>query len=150
PLGGAVAGERPPNGAVPASPNAGGPRSAPRNGGPSRRLAGASVGRPSRLGYPRRVRLAYHMLSTPVGLLFLARSPRGVRYLEYMDRKSLKRMIASHAAANPDAKWYPSWSEPKPVVEQIEMYFNGSLHEFEVPLDPIGTEFQQRVWKTLA
>lgn len=101
------------------------------------------------LGYPRPVRLAYHMMSSPIGLLFVARTPRGLRYVEYMDRKSLKRMIASHAAAHPDATWEPSLLEVKPYVEQLEMYFNGSLHEFEGVLDPIGTDFQLKVWKEL-
>ena len=102
------------------------------------------------LGYPRPVRLAYHMMASPIGLLFLARTSRGVRYVEFMDRKSLKRMIASHAPANPEATWEPSLLELKSVVEQLEMYFNGSLHEFEVALDAVGTEFQHKVWKALA
>jgi O-6-methylguanine DNA methyltransferase len=90
------------------------------------------------------------MMSSPVGLLFVARTARGLRYVEYMDRKSLKRMIASHAAAHPDATWEPSLLELKAYVEQIEMYFNGSLHEFQGALDPIGTEFQAKVWKELS
>jgi methylated-DNA-[protein]-cysteine S-methyltransferase len=90
------------------------------------------------------------MVSSPVGLLFLARTSRGLRYLEYMDRKSLKRMIASHAEALPGAVWEPSLLELKGPVEQLEAYFNGSLQEFEVPLDPEGSEFQHKVWKALA
>ena len=32
---------------------------------------------------------------------------------------------------------------------QLLAYFEGSLTEFDLPLDPQGTEFQKRVWKGL-
>jgi methylated-DNA-[protein]-cysteine S-methyltransferase len=97
------------------------------------------------------VRLAYHMMSAPapIGLLFLARTAKGLRYLEFMDRKSIKRMIAGHAADCPDAKWEASLLELKPITEQLEAYFLGGLREFEIPLDPVGSDFQLTVWSAL-
>jgi methylated-DNA-[protein]-cysteine S-methyltransferase len=95
------------------------------------------------------MRIAYHMMSSPVGLLFLAQSPRGLRYLEYMDRKSLKRMIASHAADVPDATWDPSLLALKPVVDQLDAYFNGLQPEFDIRLDLAGSDFQLKVWRAL-
>jgi len=98
------------------------------------------------------VRLAYHMMSapSPIGLLFLARTAKGLRYLEFMDRKSLKRMIARHEQDCPDATWEPSLLELKSITEQLEAYFLGTLREFEIPLDLQGSEFQIKVWQTLA
>jgi methylated-DNA-[protein]-cysteine S-methyltransferase len=96
------------------------------------------------------VRIAYHMMSSPVGLLFLARGERGLRYLEFVDRKSLKRIIASHADSSPEATWEPSLLELKDVVDALDAYFNGMLHEFELPLDPVGTDFQRKVWNALS
>ena len=109
------------------------------------------LGGRSRLGYAPAVRLAYHMMSAPqpIGLLFLARTAKGLRYLEFMNRKSLKRMIASHAAACPDAVWEPSLLELKSITEQLGSYFLGTLREFEIPLDPVGSEFQLKVWNAL-
>lgn len=100
----------------------------------------------------RTVWLAYHMMSAPppIALLFLARTEKGLRYLEYMDRKSLKRMIAAHEAGTPGARWEPSLLELKSVTEQLEAYFLGTLREFEIPLDLVGSEFQRKVWKALA
>jgi len=95
------------------------------------------------------MRFTYHAMSSPVGLLFLARSERGLRYLEYMDRKSLKRMIASHAAAAPGATWEPSLLALKPAVDQLEEYFNGMRTEFSLALDPVGSDFQRAVWKEM-
>jgi len=97
------------------------------------------------------MRLAYHMMSAPqpIGLLFLARTAKGLRYLEFMNRRSLKRVIAAHAEANPGATWEPSLLELKAVTEQLESYFLGTLREFEIPLDPLGSEFQLKVWGAL-
>lgn len=35
------------------------------------------------------------------------------------------------------------------TVSQLAEYFQGSRKEFTVPVNPAGTEFQQRVWKQL-
>jgi methylated-DNA-[protein]-cysteine S-methyltransferase len=86
----------------------------------------------------------------PIGLLFLARTAKGLRYLEFMNRRSLKRMIAAHAPELPDATWEPSLLELKSITEQLESYFLGTLREFEVPLDPVGSEFQLKVWSALS
>ena len=88
-------------------------------------------------------------MSSPVGLLFLARTERGLRYLEFMDRKSLKRMIASHEAENPATTWEPSLLDLKPYVDQLDQYFCGDRSEFTLPLDPIGSDFQREVWGAL-
>jgi O-6-methylguanine DNA methyltransferase len=85
----------------------------------------------------------------PIGLLFLAAGERGLRYLHFMERRSIKRVIASLAAREPDAEWQPSLLALKPVVEQLDAYFNGMLKEFEVPLDPQGSDFQRAVWREL-
>jgi methylated-DNA-[protein]-cysteine S-methyltransferase len=88
-------------------------------------------------------------MSSPLGLLFVARSPRGLRYLEFMDRRSLKRTIAGYESTARDATWEPSLLELKPVVDQLEGYFSGTLKKFTLPLDPDGTEFQHAVWRAL-
>jgi methylated-DNA-[protein]-cysteine S-methyltransferase len=95
------------------------------------------------------MRFAYHVMSSPVGLLFLVRSEKGLRHLDFMDRKSIKRMITIHSARYPDATWEPSLLELKPVTEQLEAYFCGALATFTLALDPVGSAFQQLVWKAL-
>ena len=95
------------------------------------------------------MRFAYHVMSSPLGLLFVVRSERGLRFIEFMDRKSIKRMIASHQARYPEAAWEASMLENKDVVEQLEGYFSGAASRFELPLDPEGTPFQRGVWKEL-
>jgi methylated-DNA-[protein]-cysteine S-methyltransferase len=36
-----------------------------------------------------------------------------------------------------------------PVVAQLQAYFAGELHDFELPIAMRGTEFQRRVWAAL-
>jgi len=38
---------------------------------------------------------------------------------------------------------------PLRTREQLEEYFAGRRQEFDLPLDPRGTEFQRRVWQRL-
>ena len=96
------------------------------------------------------MRIAYHVMSSTIGLLFLARSDKGLRYLEFMDRKSIKRMISNHSGADElEATWVPSLLDLKPVVDQLDAYFCGALTDFDLPLDAIGTDFQKLVWKEL-
>jgi len=101
------------------------------------------------LRYAAGVRLAYHIMSSPLGLLFLARTERGLRFLDFLERKSLKRAFAIHAEAVPDAKWEPSLLQLKPVVDQLDSYFCGNLTRFDLPLDLAGTAFQLKVWQAL-
>lgn len=96
------------------------------------------------------MRLAYHVMSSPIGLLFLARTEKGLRYVDFMDRKSLKRMIANHAADCPDAKWEPSLLELRDVVDQLEEYFTGMRYAFDLPLDQQGSDFQLQTWAELS
>jgi methylated-DNA-[protein]-cysteine S-methyltransferase len=78
----------------------------------------------------------------------MARSERGLRHLEYMDKKSLKRVIKRHAPEG-GAEWVASLLELKPVVEQLDEYFYGLRKSFDLPLDLAGSEFQEAVWRSL-
>jgi methylated-DNA-[protein]-cysteine S-methyltransferase len=98
------------------------------------------------------MRIHYHVMSAPapLGLLFLAATERGLRYVEFMDKRSLKRTIAAHAADNPGATWEPSVREMRPLAEQFEKFFCGTQKSFRVPLDPVGSEHQLKVWRALS
>ena len=97
------------------------------------------------------MRIVYHVLSAPqpLGLLFVAATERGVRYMEFMDKRSLKRTIAGHAAQNPGAVWEPSVREMRPLAEALEQYFCGAETDLRIALDPAGSAFQVAVWRAL-
>ncbi|MBW0012045.1 methylated-DNA--[protein]-cysteine S-methyltransferase [Mycobacterium sp.] len=47
------------------------------------------------------------------------------------------------------ADWSPDPWAFGGVVEQLNAYFAGELTDFDIELDPRGTEFQRRVWNAL-
>lgn len=97
------------------------------------------------------MRIAYHVMSAPapLGLLFVAATERGLRHVEYMDKRSLKRMIAAHAAEHPGAAWEHSVREMRPLAEQLDQWFSGAARHLGPALDLVGSEFQMKVWKAL-
>lgn len=97
----------------------------------------------------RAMRLSYHVMSSPVGLLFIVGGDHGLKSIRFMDRRSIKRVIADHTAIFPEAEWQPSLLDLKPVVDQLEAYFCGALSVFDVTVAPQGTAFQRAVWQAL-
>lgn len=79
---------------------------------------------------------------SPVGLLTVVASESGVRAVLW-PADDPKRVPLGEAAADAE----------HPVLacaaEQLAEYFDGSRQEFDVPLDPVGTDFQQSAWRAL-
>ena len=49
----------------------------------------------------------------------------------------------------PDPDWIESRAPFAEAVRQLDAYFAGRLRQFDLPLAPKGTAFQQRVWQAL-
>jgi len=83
-------------------------------------------------------------MASPVGELTLIASPRGVRAVLWpgeFDRFE----VVPHVADSPGAAAQLLAN----AVQQLCEYFAGDRHEFDLPLDPVGTEFQQSAWREL-
>ena len=74
------------------------------------------------------------VVDTPLGIARIRGSEKGITEIRVSDDPSLKRTI-------PD--------ELRTVCTQLQEYFEGSRKIFEVPLQPEGTPFQQKVWEAL-
>ena len=82
------------------------------------------------------------ILDSPVGPLTVIASDAGVRAVLWPgDDPSRIREIA----ATPD----PDHPVLRVAVEQLDEYFDGGRQDFDLPLDPVGTEFQRSAWETL-
>jgi methylated-DNA-[protein]-cysteine S-methyltransferase len=81
-------------------------------------------------------------IDTPLGVLTITVGDDGVRAVTWPHDDETRVPLAQ-----------PVGSGPHPVADeaarQLTEYFAGDRREFDVPLDPIGTEFQRAAWTTL-
>ncbi|HEY7770771.1 methylated-DNA--[protein]-cysteine S-methyltransferase [Longimicrobium sp.] len=76
-------------------------------------------------------------IDTPVGPLTAVVDESG----------ALTHLLFAHQAAPADAAW--SAERCAPVAAQVREYFAGERSEFDLPLAPAGSAFQQQVWREL-
>ena len=89
---------------------------------------------------------AQRQLRTPVGVLRVTASERGVTAIERVSRAS----VASRAKVSPRTQVSPRAARhADTAVRQLREYFAGTRRKFAVPLDLKGTEFQQRAWAAM-
>jgi methylated-DNA-[protein]-cysteine S-methyltransferase len=80
-----------------------------------------------------------HMQS-PVGRLLLVGTDGGLTCIGFPEGKG---------ARQPDPAWNADASRFREATRQLEAYFAGDLHQFDLPLLPEGTPFQCAVWTAL-
>jgi methylated-DNA-[protein]-cysteine S-methyltransferase len=80
-------------------------------------------------------------IDTPLGPLTLAATARGLA-LAWFDGQA-------HRTDEVDAPLQPGNDVLRQAEGEFDEYFAGRRREFGVPLDPAGTDFQQRVWQAL-
>ena len=84
----------------------------------------------------------FQTIDSPVGPLLLADSDAGLHAIEFSEnRHPVKRST--------------DWQEgDHPLLaqahQQLDEYFAGTRNAFDLPLSPQGTDFQRKVWNTLA
>lgn len=81
----------------------------------------------------------YAEMSSPVGRLLLTATPRGLSSVWFLKGRPAKI----------EADWIHDEVALAEPMRQLRAYFDGSLREFALELDPRGTPFQRRVWTQL-
>jgi methylated-DNA-[protein]-cysteine S-methyltransferase len=84
--------------------------------------------------------MQYRSVESPIGPLLIAGDDAGLRFLLF---------TRGRETAEPHADWEPDRGLLKEPVKQLTEYFEGKRREFEIPLAPHGTAFQQQVWRAL-
>jgi methylated-DNA-[protein]-cysteine S-methyltransferase len=84
----------------------------------------------------------YRYVESPIGRLLLQTDGQSLTGL-YMDVPSRPPRGIEHWTQDPDAGPLPA------AVLQLEEYFVGKRRDFDLPLRPQGTDFQQCVWRAL-
>ncbi|SNB73404.1 Methylated-DNA--protein-cysteine methyltransferase [Kingella negevensis] len=88
------------------------------------------------------------IIPTPLGDMVAVFSQRGLCLLEFADQTQLPRELAAVEKAR-KAEDCTNPQHVQLLQTELAAYFSGSLKNFSVPLDPIGTPFQQQVWQIL-
>jgi methylated-DNA-[protein]-cysteine S-methyltransferase len=84
--------------------------------------------------------MLYRTIESPIGALLLAGDQCGLRQLLFANGRR---------AVRPARDWEPDRNTLIEPVRQLTAYFAGKLRQFDVPLAPDGTAFQQQVWRAL-
>lgn len=93
------------------------------------------------------VTIAVRTLKTPVGVLQVAASDTNVLYIELgkpRTERGFERWLRGRLRAGGETPVL------RAALAQLREYFAGKRRTFDVPVDPAGTEFQQRVWNAVA
>jgi methylated-DNA-[protein]-cysteine S-methyltransferase len=91
------------------------------------------------------------MIATMTDTMLSARisSPIGMLTLRSNGSALMQLLIARDEETTPET--VPAEADPVLAAarEQLDAYFDSRLTEFDLPLEPRGTDFQRRVWDSL-
>jgi methylated-DNA-[protein]-cysteine S-methyltransferase len=82
------------------------------------------------------------VVDSPVGVLTIVASDDGLRAILWPDDDPARVRLAETTVD-------PSHPVIVATVGQLAEYFDGARTDFDVPLDPVGTEFQRAAWEAL-
>ena len=83
----------------------------------------------------------YDFLETPIGRLLLVADEHGLRHIDFPRPDQGERI---------ERDWRRHRRYLGAAIEQLEAYFGGRLHAFDVALVAHGTTFRKTVWNELA
>jgi O-6-methylguanine DNA methyltransferase len=86
--------------------------------------------------------------NSKIGTIFVASTKKGVCKIA-IPKQSKKDFLAWMQQHGPNAEIIESAQKNKRIIDELNRYFDRKLVRFKSSLDPIGTDFQKRVWKQL-
>jgi len=88
-------------------------------------------------------------LTTPLGPMLIGATDEGVVLLEFVDRRQLAAQIR-RIGQRLGGVFVPDASPVADrVTSQVTGYFDGTQRSFELPLQPLGSDFEREVWDAL-
>jgi len=88
-------------------------------------------------------------ITTPFGEMLTAATGQGICMLEFIDTGRLEVQISRIEKAFSGKVMAGNSEYFKPLQQQLDAYFKGSLQHFNIPLDIQGTSFQIQAWDAL-
>ena len=93
--------------------------------------------------------ILYSTVQSPLGDMIAGSTDKGICFLEWHDRGGVERIL-SRVEKRYRKPLEESVSEHLLKLQtELNNYFDGTLTDFEVPIDVNGTEFENRVWDHL-
>ena len=88
---------------------------------------------------------------TPLGEMIVIATDSGVRLIDFSDRRDIAWAIerVNRLAQHDQASDHQANDLANIARQQVREYFAGLRTAFDLPLDPIGTDFQNRCWQAL-
>lgn len=88
-------------------------------------------------------------LDTPLGPMLAIADEKLLYLLEFVERRGLEREI-ERLRLKMQCAIIPGSSEPiRSIEDELKLYFEGKLREFNTPVRLLGTKFQQQTWQEL-
>jgi methylated-DNA-[protein]-cysteine S-methyltransferase len=87
--------------------------------------------------------IRYARYPSPLGEVIVIANDAGIWSVDFVDAKYARRI---------DPEWIedPQSSPLRECIRQLAEYFAGKRRDFDLPLAPRGTPFQERVWNEIA
>lgn len=93
--------------------------------------------------------IAVTTYQSPLGLMFLGATENGICLAEFYDRIHLEKTLLKLAESLKAQFVEEENRHLNQLKEELTLYFDKTLQEFTVPLVLTGTDFQQKVFKSL-
>lgn len=99
--------------------------------------------------YIKRMYLFTKRIKSPIGDIIGLASEKGICLLDFADKNSVSGEIAKLERYTGCTQIKEGNLHLKNLEKELGLYFRKELKTFSVPLDMIGTDFQQKVWEAL-
>jgi AraC family transcriptional regulator, regulatory protein of adaptative response / methylated-DNA-[protein]-cysteine methyltransferase len=96
-----------------------------------------------------RAPLLAERIDTPLGAMIAVADDEGLRLLEFIDRRATEHelsILRKRLRTNVVPGEHPHLTATR---HQVNDYFSGKNLEFDIPLAPVGSDFQLRAWEIL-
>jgi AraC family transcriptional regulator of adaptative response/methylated-DNA-[protein]-cysteine methyltransferase len=88
-------------------------------------------------------------IETPLGAMIAVADDKGLRLLEFIDRRATERELSTLRKRLRTNVIPGEHRHLTATRQQLDNYFSGKQLEFDIPLAPVGSDFQLRAWKIL-
>jgi AraC family transcriptional regulator of adaptative response/methylated-DNA-[protein]-cysteine methyltransferase len=88
-------------------------------------------------------------IETPLGAMIAVADDEGLRLLEFIDRRATERELSALRKRLRTNVVPGEHRHLTATRQQLDNYFSGKQLEFDIPLAPVGSDFQLRAWEIL-